>query len=212
MILCSVNFPQFSCPHCRAALLTLPARNALIESLEKAIADTLAAEEAGREHAVAEAREAAGAFPTLAAAATASGGPLEAQPVPQTHKVLSLNSKTKRVIVASYTKAPPPSSQAVKGHIAEPVEPEPIRTTAPPAEVPFTTQPPNSERPWLNVRGGGVVVNYVPEATQDDESTQPSKKLSKKKRGESKGDSQQAAGGSSTAVRVFDSVHDSAVA
>lgn len=145
-------------------MLTAHARLSLIQSLEHSIANTLAQEANERQQAIEEARRAAGAFPTLAASAVASHpGGLDAHPVNQPHKVLSLNSKTKKVTVSSYTKAQrPPNISTFKGAAAEPVEPEPRRVPRPPPEVPFSSKPQNTDRLWMNVRPGSKPVTYIP--------------------------------------------------
>lgn len=207
LILCSLNLPHHACPHCQAALLTVPARRALIQSLEQSIAHTLAHEEREREQVIEEARKAAGSFPTLAAAA--SGGALDAHPTNQTHKVLSLNSKTKKVIVSSYTKTKPPQpTQAFKGGNAEPFEPEPRRVPRPPDEVPFSTKPLNMERLWMNTRPGERAVTYIPPPVQAKaESTPPpSKRPSRKKKTGQSGASSQRGADENVSVRAFSSV------
>ena len=166
LILCELNLPNFACPHCGDALLVSAARESLIQTLEAQIEETLAKEEAGRQRAIQEARAAEGAFPTLSAAASRAGTPVpgsDAQgshPVNQTHKVLSLDSKTRKVKLSSYT--PPAvsrtaSAEKVKVKVAEP---EYTRVPAPPAEVPYSSGPPNSHRAWANTRG--LNVTYVP--------------------------------------------------
>ncbi|KAI0825596.1 hypothetical protein BC629DRAFT_1448657 [Irpex lacteus] len=169
LILCTLNLPHCACPSCKSALLTPPARLSLLHTLEQSIADTLAREERQREEAAEEVRRAAGAFPTLAAAnvnATGGGSTLDAHPVNQPHKVLSLNSKTRKVTVASYTqRALPPTSTALKTQ--QPMkEPEPVRVPRPPAEVPFVSKEPQFERPWYNGRPGGRPVHYIAKVEQ----------------------------------------------
>ncbi|KII87036.1 hypothetical protein PLICRDRAFT_176843 [Plicaturopsis crispa FD-325 SS-3] len=153
LILCALNLPQYACPHCRAALLTPAARDSLIVRVEEQIADTLSREEDARERAAEEARRAVGAFPTLAGGAPTPAG----APAPnQTHKVLSLNSKTKKVTVSSFTKPPPrPVSRA-----EEEIEDEPDRLPPPPSEVLYATRKPDPARPWLRLRDENV--RYVP--------------------------------------------------
>ena len=174
LILCELNLPHSACPHCSDALLIPAARTALIESLDTQIADTLAKEEDERARAVQEARAAAGAFPTLSASASASAAAsrastpgsgsdtqaLAGHPTNQTHKVLSLNPKTKRVKVESYTPPAATSRAASKGKPAE--EPEYKRVPAPPGEVVVSGTQLDAQRPWANVRG--LNVTYVPPA------------------------------------------------
>ncbi|KAH9889006.1 hypothetical protein C8Q73DRAFT_709253 [Cubamyces lactineus] len=164
LILCELNLPHFACPHCGNALLTSAARDSLVESLSVKVDETLAKEEEERQRAIQAARNAEGAFPTLSAAASRAGTPgpgSDAQtshPVNQTHKVLSLDSKTRKVKVSSYT--PPAISRAASTErTAKEVEPEHKRVPAPPAEV-VCSSAANSQRPWANMRG--LNVTYVP--------------------------------------------------
>ena len=175
LILCELNLPHAACPHCGDALLIPAARTALVESLDTQIAETLAKEEDERARAVQEARAAAGAFPTLSASASASAAAsrastpgsgsetqaLAGHPANQTHKVLSLNPKTKRVKVESYT-PPAAISRAASKEKVKPAEPEYKRVPAPPGEVVVSRTQPDAQRPWANVRG--LNVTYVPPA------------------------------------------------
>lgn len=162
LILCELQQPRYACPHCTSPILTPEARHALEARVDAQIDETLAQEEEERQHAIEQARAAVGAFPTLSA--NASGSPLftsdalAAHPTNQTHKVLSLNSKTKKVTVASYHTAPV-VSRPEKAHKGE-TKPDAKRVPPPPAEVPFVKEHRGSGRPWANLRGG--VVTYVP--------------------------------------------------
>ncbi|EIW58826.1 uncharacterized protein TRAVEDRAFT_58921 [Trametes versicolor FP-101664 SS1] len=164
LILCELNLPNFACPHCGGALLTQAAKDSLVESLETRITETLAKEEEERQRAIQQARSAEGAFPTLSAAASRAGtpgpDPQGIHPVNQTHKVLSLDSKTRKVKVSSYT--PPAVSRTAsteKIAKAKEAEPEYVRVPAPPAEV-VCSPAPSAHRPWANTRG--LNVTYVP--------------------------------------------------
>ncbi|KAI0644269.1 hypothetical protein C8Q79DRAFT_914225 [Trametes meyenii] len=168
LILCELNLPHYACPHCAGPLLTQAARDTLLEALDSKIAETTAKEEEERQRVLQEARNAEGAFPTLSAAGSRSGTPgpgpgPDSHPVNQTHKVLSLDSKTRRVKVASYT--PPTLSRAASSDKVnnslklEPPEPEHKRVPAPPAEV-VCAAAPGVQRPWANTRG--LAVTYVP--------------------------------------------------
>ncbi|RDX47135.1 hypothetical protein OH76DRAFT_1465175 [Lentinus brumalis] len=164
LILCELNLPNFACPHCNEALLTPAVRDALIQTLESRIDETLAKEEAERQRAIQEARAAQGAFPTLSASASRSGTP-DVHPVNQTHKVLSLDSKTRKVKVSTYT--PPAVSRAAstekikQQQQQQKPEPEYKRVPPPPPEVSCSSAPLNPHhRPWANTRG--LNVTYVP--------------------------------------------------
>ncbi|KAI0741751.1 hypothetical protein C8Q80DRAFT_1221675 [Daedaleopsis nitida] len=164
LILCDLNLPNYACPHCGDALLTPSARESRVQTLEARIEETLAQEEADRQRAIQMARAAEGAFPTLSAAASRAGTPVSdaqaSHPVNQTHKVLSLDSKTRKVKVSSYT--PPAVSRTASAEKVKVKEPEPEykRVPAPPAEVACSAGLPNTQRPWANTRG--LNVTYVP--------------------------------------------------
>ncbi|EJF60567.1 hypothetical protein DICSQDRAFT_155699 [Dichomitus squalens LYAD-421 SS1] len=163
LILCELNLPNFACPHCGESTLLPAARNALIATLDAQISEAIAKEEEGRARAIQEARAAEGAFPTLSAASRAStpGSGSDSQashPVNQTHKVLSLNSKTRKIKVESYT--PPAISRAASAERVKQAEPEHKRVPAPPAEVVISRTQPDPQRPWTNTRG--LNVTYVP--------------------------------------------------
>ncbi|KAF9236752.1 hypothetical protein BU15DRAFT_89038 [Melanogaster broomeanus] len=133
LILCMLNLPYYACPHCSGVLLDA------FHPLEEELSRQIAKEEAERQRAIDEARIAAGAFPMLPGSQSPRASP---PPPPQTHKVLSLNSKTKRVTVSSYTNSPVPSRPASR---SEDVVPEEQQRVPP---------PPHPARPWVNLRVG----------------------------------------------------------
>lgn len=162
LILCSLNMPYFACPHCTSRLLTDAARESLITSLETQISDTLAKQERARQQAVEDARKAAGAFPSLGTATTpAPLNPFDSSPVNQTHKVLSLNSKTRKIKVESRktvtTSSSPASASDAENQVAEKVPP---RIPHPPPDVVVPSDPPSSDRLWARLDNHDVM--YVP--------------------------------------------------
>ncbi|KAI0351906.1 hypothetical protein OH77DRAFT_1429223 [Trametes cingulata] len=164
LILCELNLPNYACPHCGGALLTPAAKDSLVDSLDARIAETIAKEEEERQRAIQAARSAEGAFPTLSAAASRASTPgpgsdaQSSHPVNQSHKVLSLDSKTRKVKVSSYT--PPAVSRAASAEtVAREAEPQHKRVPPPPAEVACSSAP-SPHRPWANTRG--LNVTYVP--------------------------------------------------
>jgi hypothetical protein len=171
--------PYFACPHCSSQILTPSLRTSLLARLEARISERLAKEERDREKAIEDARKAAGAFPTLAAGTALSSegsgpvieGTLAPRPINQksqnqTHKVLSLNSKTKKVTLASYNKSPAPSRPPSRPlSRAEDVEPEPVRVPKPPAEVAFVGKL-DGTRPWADLKRT-IGVKYVPPPVLD---------------------------------------------
>jgi len=96
LVLCVLHPPHRACPHCTMPLLAPPARAALIAQLEELREQTLAEEAAAREREAEELRLAAGAFPALGGGgANAPGG--------GGHRVLSVDARTGRVKVDSYS-------------------------------------------------------------------------------------------------------------
>ncbi|KAJ7766570.1 hypothetical protein DFH07DRAFT_915956 [Mycena maculata] len=186
LVLCAVNLPQYTCPHCASSLLSNVQRDALIARLDTQIADTLASEALLRERAAEEARRAAGAFPTLGPGPAAYPPSARAAPpaLPQTRTVMSLNSKTKKVTVSSFTSTPSASPSRPSSR-AESVDEETVRVAGPPAAVPFAaaaTQDPL--RPWRDLGGGGAV--YVPAPNLDCDDDDGAKGAGKKRRQESR--------------------------
>lgn len=145
-----------------------------MDKLEIQISDTIAREIDQRERAIEAARQQAGAFPILSGASSGSAGKsptssdaqFTPRPSTQTHKVLSLNSKTKKVIVSSYTTTPVPSRPVSR---AESVEEEPHRIPPPPSDVEHVKAVIDESRPWRNLKD--LNVNYIPPIRVDDEGT-----------------------------------------
>ncbi|GBE86181.1 hypothetical protein SCP_0900590 [Sparassis crispa] len=160
LVLCELHLPLYACPHCKSPLLTPAARDGLVTMLETQITDTLAKEQDERERLLQEARVAAGAFPALTAAAAPPTDTLSSHPTNQTHKILSLNSKTKKVTVSSFT-SPAKSRSASRDCAAKEADKEQARRVPPPPpEVEFVKAAPDPLRPWANLRGTSVT--YVP--------------------------------------------------
>ncbi|KAI0045715.1 hypothetical protein FA95DRAFT_1560915 [Auriscalpium vulgare] len=152
LILCALHPAHLPCPHCAAPLLPQHTRAALIVRIDEELRDTLAREEAARIKAAEDARRAVGAFPALPGAA----GAKERENEP--HKVLSLNPKTKRVMVSSFV--PAAKAKAAGNADAEKEEEAVVRVPPPPEEVSYVKAG-RSGRPWLDLRGD--VAMYVPE-------------------------------------------------
>lgn len=141
-------------------LLSEAAKNALIENLQVDLAETIAKEEENAERARDEAKRAEGAFPLLGMNAQTGSIPSatpapaqkqpQRQPQQQTHKVLSLNSKTKKVTMASYVPTPVPlqSSNSGRSDDGRVDEPKPVRVPPPPREVDL-----GPARTWAELRG-----------------------------------------------------------
>ncbi|KAF9465514.1 hypothetical protein BDZ94DRAFT_1189355 [Collybia nuda] len=162
LILCSVNLPQYACPHCASPVVTVTVRNSIVIRLESQISETIAQEKRDREKKLEEARQAAGAFPTLTGQTERSSGISPSLNSNQPHKVLSLNSATKKVTLSSYNTtliSSRPSSRA------ESEEEEPIRVPPPPTEVVHSKRHVDRSRPWENLTNSRI--GYVPLARVD---------------------------------------------
>jgi hypothetical protein len=133
-------------------------------------------EERDRERAMDDARRAAGAFPTLSAGAAFSSsegssvagqgavtsGLINEAVHQNTHKVISIDAKTKKVTSSSYRKSPVPSrppSRPISTHEDE--EPEPKRVHKPPTVVAFAGKL-DHMRPWADLKSAGDGVKYIP--------------------------------------------------
>ncbi|KAG2133657.1 uncharacterized protein EDB93DRAFT_1242799 [Suillus bovinus] len=157
LILCAINLPYYACPHCSAVLLSDIARSSLSTRLDEEISKQLAKEEEERLRVVQQARDAEGAFPVLPGSVTPPVlSSTHSRPTAQTHKILSLNSKTKKYTVSSYTNTPVSSRPASR---AESEVEEVHRVGAPPLEVDFVRRAPDRNHPWSNMR---MEVLYVP--------------------------------------------------
>ncbi|KAL1700104.1 hypothetical protein EV121DRAFT_295500 [Schizophyllum commune] len=154
LILCVINGPEYVCPHCESPLLSPDAAARLIERLENEVTATLAREEAALVRAEAEARARAGAFPTLSGSTPPLRTPSPAQN--QAHKVLSLNSRTKKATVTTFTPAPSPPPAAKQGLEEEEAEPEVVRVPPPLSEPHHAKRKVDAQRPWKNLLGTGA--------------------------------------------------------
>lgn len=189
LVLCELQLPHFACPHCASPLLTPEARRALGARLDIQINETLAQEEEERKRAVEQARAAAGAFPTLAASASglspsSTSDALAAHPTNQTHKVLSLNSKTKKVTVASYHSSPVVSRSASReSNRKDDAKPDTKRVAPPPSDVPFAKERRDPGRPWANLKGGTTTYIPPPKSSAGSSSGRPRKRGQGKDKG-----------------------------
>lgn len=134
----------------------------LLSTVENELSEILQKEEDERQRIEDERRRREGGFPTLqAAAAAASSTNLAAQGglPPTQYKVLSLNSKTKKPTVTSFSEKPraTPSSSRTASRAESPADLEaglPPRIPPPPDEVVVEKIPPAvaRDRPWYNAR------------------------------------------------------------
>lgn len=190
LILCKLNPPHCACPHCGEVLLDSIQRPVLVAQLKEELRKQISKEEEQRQRAIEEAQKAAGAFPMLPSSVTnrqytkvASAAP------PQSHKVMSLNSATKKVTVSSYTTTPV-SSRPPSPSPGEDALKEPPRVPPPDKDISYVKQqPPDPAHPWRNVEFPDL--RYVP-LPRDDGPKRPRNKQQNNGRGK-----KPAAGGSS---------------
>jgi hypothetical protein len=182
-ILCALNQPQHSCPSCTNALFTPSTHPTLISRLEQELTTQLAKEENIRAQIEEDARNAVGAFPTLANGPTgfATGLGVQRQQlspgegglrtVQDQPKVLSLTGK--RAKISTLGKSPAasrpstPASGAIEAARAaeqkrrlEEMEMG-SRIAKPADEVVHASRKPAQDRPWEDVRGERRLY-YVP--------------------------------------------------
>ncbi|THH04378.1 hypothetical protein EW145_g5559 [Phellinidium pouzarii] len=162
LIMCALNPPHLACPHCSAPLASPPAREALLSRLQQNLVEVQSKEEEDAARAREEARRAEGAFPLLGVGV--NSGTSSPQPQ-QTHKVLSLNAKTKRVTLASYSPPLPPllSLRNQPLQISSPEQRVHRESPPPPHEIAYARGPSDPARSWLDMRGDGFVrtLTYV---------------------------------------------------
>jgi hypothetical protein len=81
---------------------------------------------------------------------------------------MSLNSRTKKVTVSSFSTPLPSPSSSRPASRAESIEEEPLRVGKPPAQVPFVAAAKQEPlRPWTDLMGGGA--EYIPPPSLDDD-------------------------------------------
>ncbi|KAJ3773273.1 hypothetical protein FB446DRAFT_733609 [Lentinula raphanica] len=159
LILCDVNQPQFACPHCLTSLVAGNIRDSLITRIQAQLDETVAREMAARERAIEAAKQEAGAFPMLSGAIPPSQKLVA--PQPRTHKVLSVNSKSKKVSLSSYTTTPASSRPSSRSEVKD-EEAAILRISPPPSEVVFAQKDIDQSRPWSNLLGGNPVYIALP--------------------------------------------------
>ncbi|KAF8317079.1 hypothetical protein DL93DRAFT_583917 [Clavulina sp. PMI_390] len=175
LVLCELQHPALPCPSCRSSLFLQPAaRPAVIAKITSDLQAVLKSEADARERELAEQRDreiaaaGGGAFPVLQASAGSGASHQPSQP----HKVLSLNSKTKKVMVSTTvtrTVTPPPSGPSAAERAVEEAELEdvvPLQTrqtrVGPPKVMTEHAERAGTERRWEPVRGGGAMYVQPP--------------------------------------------------
>jgi len=174
LVLCAQQPPYRACPHCGAPLLSPPARNALVAQLEELRAQTLAEEEEARERKEEALRVAEGAFPVLGGSGAApSGGSATGgkgkgggmTPGPGAgHRVLSVDSRTKRVRVESYgglSRAAGHGDGSEEEAEGDGVDAPLPRVPPPSREVEYVRVQRGPATRWVDLKGGGGAAKYV---------------------------------------------------
>ncbi|KAI6021995.1 hypothetical protein EDC04DRAFT_2575410, partial [Pisolithus marmoratus] len=159
LVLCNLNLPHYACPHCGESFLDNTRRSALVAQILEELRGQVAKEEEERNRAIEEARKAEGAFPMLPGASGTQGvrrpaGKGTATSPQSSHKVLSLNSTTKKVTISSYTNTP------ISSRPPSPAPEEPRRIPPPPREISYVKQPPDPEHSWKNMQFPDL--QYIP--------------------------------------------------
>ncbi|KAI6116872.1 hypothetical protein EV401DRAFT_1864365 [Pisolithus croceorrhizus] len=159
LVLCELNLPHYACPHCGESFLGNTRRPALVARIQEELSAQIAKEERERGRVIEEARKAEGAFPMLPGASGTQGarrptGKGTAVGSQSSHKVMSLNSTTKKVIVSSYTNTP------ISSRPPSPTPEEPRRVPPPPGEINYVKQPPDPAHPWKNMQFPDL--QYIP--------------------------------------------------
>lgn len=159
LVLCELNLPHYACPHCGESFLGNTRRPALVAQIKKELSAQIAKEGEERERVIEDARKAEGAFPMLPGASGTQGarrpaGKGAAVGSQSSHKVLSLNSTTKKVTVSSYTSTP------VSSRPPSPTPEEPRRVPPPPREINYVKEPPDPAHPWKNMQFPDL--QYIP--------------------------------------------------
>ncbi|KAI5996776.1 hypothetical protein EDC04DRAFT_3075673 [Pisolithus marmoratus] len=159
LVLCNLNLPHYACPHCGESFLDNARRSAIVAQILEELRGQVAKEEDERHRAIEEVRKAEGAFPMLPGASGTQGarrpaGKATATGPQSSHKVLSLNSTTKKVTVSSYTNTP------ISSRPPSPAPEEPRRLPPPPREISYVKQPPDPEHPWKNMQFPDL--QYIP--------------------------------------------------
>lgn len=160
LVLCELNLPHYACPHCGESFLGNTRRPALVAQIKKELIAQIAKEGEERERVIEDARKAEGAFPMLPGASGTQGaarrpaGKGAAVGSQSSHKVLSLNSTTKKVTVSSYTSTP------VSSRPPSPTPEEPRRVPPPPREINYVKEPPDPDHPWKNMQFPDL--EYIP--------------------------------------------------
>ena len=141
----------------------------IMKALRKTIDETLESERKMEEQRRMMLQMQEGAFPTLSGGAVDSNVGLAAPRAQQAHKVLSLNSKTKKATLASYTPSPrlSPAASASGSPSPSPAPPPEVRVPhPPPISDTISTTPVDPKRPYLDTRNDpdGIVLQlaYVP--------------------------------------------------
>ena len=185
LVLCALQPPHRPCPHCSTPLLAPSARAALLAQLEELRAQVLKEEAEAREREAEELRLAEGSFPALSGSGFGSGsGPgggvgITAGGVSTRggarggigvaggglggagHRVLLVDSRTKRVKVESYSRSGGLESEDEELGEAEAEAGIDERVPPPAREVEYVRVQRGPATRWVDLKGGDGTVKYV---------------------------------------------------
>lgn len=179
LVLCALQLPHLPCPHCSSPLLTPPARAALLAQLEELRAYALQEEAEAREREAEDMRLAEGAFPALSGGVgTAAGGAAGGGGggggfgggrgarggglglgLGLGHRVLLVDSRTKRVKVESYSRSGGLESEDQDQE--EDMAGIDERVLPPAREIEFVRVQRGPATRWVDLKGGDGTVKYV---------------------------------------------------
>lgn len=155
LVLCTLQLPFHLCPHCSEPLVAQSSRDSLISRIEDELEQVLRKEEEERIRVQQEREQAQGAFPTLAS----STGTAEPRKPAQPRNVLSVNSKTGKMKMATYS-----TPSVLSGYMPEKGKERDkereVREHPPPAEIDYVQGITLKPTSWKNLRHE---VTYIPE-------------------------------------------------
>lgn len=193
LVLCSLQHPVLPCPSCRLSLLSQPSTQfalaaKLYVELDKVLQQEAEARESERLENLQRELEAAGggAFPVLHPSAQSNH---EARNEPR--KVLSLNTKTKKATITTFSRATIPQSAAEaastvndEDDLADVISHAERKTRVPPPKVaPDHAERTGTERRWEPLKGGGAMYVQPPRVVQVGDSNSGTSSRRKKGKG-----------------------------
>lgn len=192
LVLCSLQHPALPCPSCRSSLLSQSSTRTALSArlkgeLESVQQHETQVKEQERLDKLQREIEAAGggSFPILHQSAPSSQ-PSRNEP----RKVLSLNTKTKKAVISTFSRAPTPAASAdaprTEGDedVDDVVSRSERKTRVPPPKViPDHEERNNTARRWEPLKGGGAMYVQPPRIVQDGDTSAGTSSRRKKGKG-----------------------------